>query len=406
VVDQLAAQGVRFSNAFVTTSICAASRASFLTGLYERSHGYTFRKPPISAEHMSTSYPMLLRKAGYRTGFVGKYGVSTKGRPEQEMFDVFKTHGRNPYHKKQKDGTLRHETEIAGDKAIEFLKSQPADSPFCLSISFNAVHAEDSDKEDPFPWPKAVDGMYDELEIPEPRLGAPSIYENHPEFLKKSMNRKRFFWRWHTPEKYQQNMKAYYRMISGVDHVIGRIRTELERLKLSENTIIVYMGDNGYYMGDRGFAGKWTHYEQSLRVPLIVYDPRLPTEKQGLVREEMALNIDVPATMLALAGVEVPARYQGRSLVPLINGQKVSDWRNEFLCEHLMHHADIPKWEGVRGERYVYARYFDQEPAYEFLHDLKTDPDQLTNLASLPEHRETLKMMREKCTELLLLYRN
>lgn len=400
VIDSLAADGVRFSNAFVTTSICAASRASILTGLYERTHGYTFGKPPISVEHMAKSYPALMREAGYRTGFIGKYGVKTEGKPESEIFDLFESR-KLPYFKELPDGSKRHLTEINGDTAIEFLKSNPKGKPFCLSISFNATHADDHDMEDHFPWPKAVDGMYDDIEIPPPRLSDPAIFENHPAFLKKSMNRKRYHWRWDTPEKFQKNMKAYYRMISGVDHVIGRIRNELERLDLADNTVIVFMGDNGYYMGDRGFAGKWSHYEQSLRVPLIVFDPRLEKWDRGQIREEMALNVDIAPTLLELGGIKLPGLYQGRSLTPLLSRRgKVKKWRKDFFCEHLMDNEDIPKWEGVRGERYVYARYFEQKPAYEFLHDLKTDPDQLVNLASNPEQKDILAQMRKTCDKL------
>ena len=399
VIDSLAAGGVRFRNAFVTTSICAASRASILTGLYERTHRYTFGTPPLSPAHMAESYPALLRVAGYRTGFIGKYGVRTEGEPESAMFDYFKPHGGNPYFKKQPDGTLRHETEVAGDRAINFLEGNPEGRPFCLSISFNASHAADWDLEDHFPWPKAMDGMYEDEEIPVPRLSDPAIFANHPEFLKTSMNRKRYFWRWDTPEKFQKNMRAYFRMLSGIDRVIGRIRRELEQRGLADNTVIVYTADNGYYMGDRGFAGKWSHYEQSLRVPLIIYDPRQPKEQRGAVRDEMALNIDIPATMLQLAGVEIPAHYQGRSITPLLRGGGVRQWRSDFFCEHMMDNLDIPKWEGVRGERYVYARYFEQEPVYEFLHDLETDPDQLVNLAADPGYSEILAAMKKRCDE-------
>lgn len=397
VIDHLAKNGVRFKNAFVTTSICAASRASILTSLYERTHGYTFGKPPVSKNHILHSYPMLMRKAGYRTGFIGKYGVKTKGNPETAMFDVFQTHGRNPYFKKQQDGTLRHETEIAADKAIDFLKSQPDQTPFCLSISFNAVHAEDGDKKNHFPWPKAVNGMYDDIEVPAPRLNDPAIFAKHPDFMKASMNRHRYAWRWNTPEKYQKNIKAYFRMISGVDHAIGRIRKALELNGQSEDTIIVYMGDNGYYMGDRGFAGKWSHYEQSLRVPLIVFDPRADQQLRGQVLDQITLNIDLAPTLLELAGIPIPTLYQGRSYVSLLNGKKPSNWRTRFFCEHLMNHRDIPKWEGVRGNRFVYARYFDQDPDFEFLHDLKTDPDQLINLAHKPEYQTKLNEMRAQC---------
>jgi arylsulfatase A-like enzyme len=402
VIDRLAADGLRFQNAFVTTSICAASRASFLTGLYERGHGYTFGAPPISQSDMLNSYPALLHNAGYRTGFIGKYGVKTKGRPESEIFDFFETYG--GFFIQQPDGSMRHESEVAGDKAIQFLNLHPEEKPFCLSISFKAAHANDGDRKNHFPCPKAVDGMYEDVDIPPPRLSDPAIFENLPPFLKASMNRDRYFWRWDTPAKYQKNMRAYFRMISGVDRVIGRIRKELDERGLSDNTVMIYMGDNGYYMGDRGFAGKWSHYEQSLRVPLIVYDPRLPQEKRGILIKEMALNVDVPATMLDLAGVEIPPHYQGRSLAPLFEGQGLPDWRNDFFCEHLMNHKFIPKWEGVRGERYVYARYFEQHPLYEFLHDLESDPDQLVNLASSPEHKDILTRMSKRCDELKNTY--
>ena len=406
VIDSLAARGVRFRNAFVTTSICAASRASILTGLYERTHRYTFGTPPLSPAHMAESYPALLRAAGYRTGFIGKYGVRTEGEPEPSMFDFFKPHIGNPYFKKQPDGTLRHETEVAGDRAVEFLEGNPKGKPFCLSISFCASHAADWDLENHYPWPKAVDGMYEDVKIPSPRLSDPTIFANHPEFLKTSMNRKRYFWRWDTPEKYQKNMKAYFRMLSGIDRVIGRIRRELEQRGLADNTVIIYTADNGYYMGDRGFAGKWSHYEQSLRVPLIVYDPRLSKAKWGAVRDEMALNIDIPATMLQLAGIEILTQYQGHSLSPLLQGKHASGWRNDFFCEHLLDDPDIPKWEGVRGERYVYARYFEQEPVYEFLHNLEADPDQLVNLAGDPEYRKIHAAMSKRCDELMNKYGN
>ncbi|MBT8037758.1 MAG: sulfatase [Verrucomicrobiae bacterium] len=407
VIDRLAAEGVRFENAFVTTPICAASRASIFTGLHETSHGFTFGEPPLKKGHMEKSYPMLLRKAGYRTGFIGKYGVKTEGEPESEMFDLFEPHDRLPFLMKQKDGTLRHESEVAADKAITFLKASADGKPFCLSVSFKASHANDGDLKNHFPWSKAVDGMYEEIEIPSPRLGDASIYENHPDFFKgSSMARKRFHWRWDTPEKYQKNMKAYFRMISGVDHAIGRVRHSLEETGLAANTIIIYMADNGYFMGDRGFAGKWSHYEQSLRVPLIVFDPRAAKERRGAVVNQPTLNIDLAPTLIELAGISQPRQYQGSSYVPLLHGADPSDWRKDFFCEHLMENESIPKWEGVRGERFVYAHYFDQNPSYEFLHDLKADPDQLSNLAKNPEYQRKLIEMRRRCRAIKTLLKH
>ena len=399
-LDRLARQGVRFNNAFVTTSICAASRASILTGMVERSHRYTFGTLPLAEECTQDSYPQRLRKAGYYTGFVGKFGVGVKPGAKEAMFDLFTPLSRNPYFKKQADGSLRHLTEIAGDHAIEFLRTRDQSKPFCLSVSFNAAHAEDSDKENHYPWPQAEDGLYEDLTMPPPRLAKTSDYESQPEFLKQSLNRVRYFWRWDTKDKYQKNVKAYYRMITGMDRVIGRVLDELERQGLSENTIVLFTGDNGYYKGSRGFAGKWSHYEESLKVPLIIYDPRLPKKLRGRVIERMTLNIDLSPTMLEYGMVGIPQTCQGKSLVALVAGEQVTDWRTDFFCEHLFDHLKIPKWEGVRQQRWVYARYFQQEPVFEFLHDLAADPMQRRNLALEPQYAAQLENLRNRCDQL------
>ena len=399
-LDALAKRGTRFENMFVTTSICAASRATLFTGLYERTHGYTFGKPPISKEHTEAGYPAMLRKAGYRTGFTGKYGVSNAGGSHKEQFDVFQPVNRNPYFHKTPDG-LKHEADINADNAIDFLRTNPKDKPFCLSVSFNSTHAEDGDKIDHYPWPPSADGLFLRTKMPEPRLGDPKIFEAMPEFLQKSMNRDRWYWRWDTEHKYQVNMRAYFRMLYGMDAAIGRVVAELDKLGMADNTIIIFSGDNGYYMGERGFAGKWSHFEESLRVPLIIMDPRVPKKAQGRVDSNMVLNVDIAPTILAYAGIEIPKHYQGLPLGSLTSDEAlkpVAKWRTDFFCEHLMENASIPKWEGVRDERYVYAHYFANN--FEFLHDLKTDPDQLKNLAGDASYKDVLEKMRKRCIEL------
>jgi len=398
-IDRLAAAGVRFENAFVTTSICAASRATIFTSQWERTHGFTFGTPPIPEPASDNSYPAALRRAGYRTGFIGKFGVAVHRGAREKMFDVFIPLNRSPYFKKQPDGSLRHLTEIVGDRAIEFLRGCEQDRPFCLSVSFNAAHAEDGDKVNHYPWPKAVDGLYEDVTIPPPKVSI-DFWKQLPPFFHDCMHRDRWFWRWDTPEKYQKNVKAYYRMITGLDRVMGRVLDELNVLGRAENTVVIFCGDNGYYKGSRGFAGKWSHFEESLRVPLVVYDPRLPQDQRGRVLEPMALNVDIPATIVDLAGLPLPSTYQGRSLTPLVRGRQPDDWRTDFFCEHLMNNAKIPKYEGVRGERYVYARYFEHPDDGEFLHDLEVDPDQLKNFVTDPAYREVLDRMRARCNEL------
>jgi len=411
-IDRLASEGVRFQNAFVTTSTCWVSRACLFTGCYERRHLYRVQPGPLNPQLCASSYFAVLKRQGYRTGHLGKEHVSIAKASAAAMWDVRRKLGRRPYFKTLPDGSTRHETQILGDWGIEFLKEQPADKPFCLTISFNATHAEDGDKRPGighYPWPKVMDGKYEDRHMPLPRLNDPQIYAAQPQFLKDSINRERFFWRWDTPDKYQTNMRAYFRMLSGIDHVVGRLRKQLEHQGLADNTVIIYTADNGYYLGDRGFAGKWTHYEQSLRVPMVIHDPRQPVAHRGKVRSELVLNSDLAATMISLAGQPVPDTHTGRSLAPLIMG-KTPEWRTDFLCEFLAVPRSIPLWEGVRGTRWVYARYFvngKHKPPFEFLHDLQDDPDQLVNLAALPAARRTaahvaaLANMRRRCDTLV-----
>jgi len=401
-IDRLAANGVRFENAFVTTPICWVSRAIVLTGQWTRSHSQRDAVPTVKQESLGTLLPLVLRQVGYRTGHFGKWHF--KGPPGFDpaaQYDEYEMIGRNPYFKPMPDGSKRHETDLVADKGIEFLKSQPKDKPFALNLWFNAAHAEDNDHRPGiglYPWPPSTDGMYEDRSIPPPTLGDAAIYERHPQFLKDSLNRERFFWGYDTPQKYEANVRAYYRMISGIDNAIARVVKALEEAGLADNTIIVYSADNGYYLGDRGFQGKWSHYEESLRVPMVIYDPRLPKEKRGRVVSQMALNVDLPTTFVDWAGAAKPALYEGSSLAPVVEGKDVSGWRRHFFCEHV-DLAPTLTWEGIRGQRYVYARYFDQQPPFEFLHDLQDDRDELKNLAADPAHADTLKEMRALCDQ-------
>ncbi|PCJ53320.1 MAG: mucin-desulfating sulfatase [Candidatus Hydrogenedentota bacterium] len=394
-IDRLAREGTRFTNAFVTTSICAASRASILTGLTERTHGYTFGAPPVPEAFIRTAYPALLRSAGYRTGFFGKFGIQMEGDAKEILFDDFGNRDR-PYLKKQADGTVRHVDEINTEQAMAFLQSRDNDAPFCLSVSFSSTHAEDRDLENHFPPIEAMKDSMEEITFTPPRLSDPSIFDNQPDFLKTSLNRERYFWRWDTAEKYQKNIRGYYRLVAGVDVMIRQVLDTLEQTGQAQNTVIIYAADNGYYMGDRGFAGKWSHYEESLRIPLIIFDPRQPENMRHRILDPMVLNLDIPATMLDLAGVTIPDHYQGRSLMPWLNKGEVDGWRTDFFVEHRMVHPQLPTWEGIRDTRYVYARYDGESPAYEFLHDLKTDPDQLSNVVTNPAYRGILQRLRDR----------
>jgi len=403
-LDALAARGTRFQNAFVSQSICWVSRTTLLTGMTGRSYGTPDEPELTRADIARTLCSDLLREHGYHTGFFGKWHAKMPpGYQPAEHFDAFEEIFRNPYYKPQPDGTLRHETDLIVDRGLEFVKEQPRDKPFMLYLWFNACHAEDGDRRPGighFPWPQSADGLYEDVSMPPPRLADPAIFDSLPEFLQTSITRERYFWRWNTEQKYQTNMRAYLRMVTGIDNAIGRLLTALQELGLADNTIIVYSADNGYHMGHRGLAGKWSHFEESLRVPLIIADPRVAELHRGQVTEALALNLDLPATFLDWADVPVPERYQGRSLKSLVSGERPADWRTQTFHEHFAVRQRIPAWEGVRTERFKYARYFDHGN-HEFLHDLTADPDELRNLAADPAHAETLQALRERTTRIV-----
>ena len=392
-MDKLAQQGVLFRRNFVTTSICAVSRASFLTGLYARCHGIHGFGVSLSEEQHAASYPGLLREAGYRTGFIGKYGVG-RTMPD-DKFDFSRGFaGQGRYLDKDDPSSRSHLTTIMGDQAQEFLEGSTGDQPFCLSVSFKAPHVQDGEApyfiSDP-----AYDELYADATIPPFYKNDRAHYDQLPAFLKDEYEgRIRWERRFGTPERYQESVKRYYRLIYGVDVQIGRMLDTLQRKGWDDNTVIVFAGDNGFYLGERGQAGKWLMHEESIRTPLIIRDPRQKASA-GTTRDEMALNIDCAPTMLSLAGIEPPASTNGRDLTPLVRGESPA-WRHEWFYEHLFEHSTIPKTEGVRGENWKYCDFIESDPHYEELYDLDGDPQEERNLASVSEHGGQLAAMRER----------
>ncbi len=386
-IDEMAGQGVIFTNNFVTTSICMSSRASIFTGVYLRNHKINDFRTPFTKEQYGRTYPVLLRQAGYRTGFIGKWGVGNE-MPE-DQFDYFAGFpGQGHYFPKRPDKSV-HLTEVMGEQAAEFLRGCSARQPFCLSVSFKAPHVQDEDPQQFLYSPKSAE-LYKDVEIPVPKTADPRYLRKLPLEIQRSEARRRWAVRFGTPELYQESVKSYYRLITEVDTVVGRIREQLRRMKADGDTVVVYSADNGFYLGEHGLAGKWFMHEESIRVPLIVYDPRLPASRQGQRLSQMTLNIDIAPTLLSLAGVARP-NMQGRDVTPLLRGESVP-WRREWFYEHLFEHAWIPRTEGVRTETWKYTRYLDTEPVFEELFDLAQDPLEERNLAG--DNREQLEALR------------
>jgi arylsulfatase A-like enzyme len=224
-------------------------------------------------------------------------------------------------------------------------------------------------------------------------LGEDEYFNRLPKEVREGYNRVRWKWRFDTPEKYQQMVKGYYRMITEIDNEIGMIREQLKSKGIDDNTIIILMGDNGYFLGDRQLADKWLMYDVSIRIPLIIYDPRVT--KSSAV-EEMVLNIDITKTMMDMAGVRAPQNYQGKSLAPLMENDNAHLNRNAILVEHLWDNPDIPSSEGIRTDRWKYFRY-RLINAPEELYDLKNDPLEKNNLASDKKYSTILAKLRKQC---------
>lgn len=393
VIDRLAREGVRFSQARVTTSICMVSRASLLTGQYMSRHGITAFGRAIAPEAFSRTYPALLRDAGYWTGYVGKYGV---GPARDRDFDFLRAY-EGVHWMTTPAGERIHVTEKNVRDALDFLAVRPRGRPFALTVGFFAAHAEDAAKEQYLPqeWSAA---LYDGVMIPPPRHGAPDYLAALPPFLSNEANegRVRYHWRFDTPERYQSYMSRYYRLITEVDAAIGRVIARLEAEGVADDTLIVVVGDNGYFQADRGLADKWYPYEESIRVPLVVRDPRLPPGKANLTSADLALNIDIAPTILAAAGIPAPAVMQGTDLSPLYLRGRAARWRDEFFYEHptITNRDRIPSSQAVvrRDWKYVEWPEFD----YRQLFDLKADPDERHNLAGRPERADDESRLRRR----------
>ena len=393
-LDDLAREGIRFTHAYVTTSVCWVSRASLFTGQYMSRHTRTGAGQQISPEAWSETYPSLLRSAGYWTGHVGKWH---NGPLRPADFDYSTVQPMRHWIDDPEHGRV-HVTELEARDALEFLRDRPRDRPFLLTLAFVAGHAEDQAPEQYLPQEWSA-RHYEGVTIPPSPLGGAEYFDALPDFIRNEANegRVRYHWRFDTPERYQRYMTDYYRLITEMDEAVGRVIDELKAQGVYENTLIVYSGDNGYFQADRGLADKWYPYEESIRVPLLVRDPRAPAG--GVTREAMALNIDIASTVLAAAGVPVPARMQGRDLAPLYLGADPPAWRDEFFYEHptVTSRDRIPASQAVVRRDLKYVLYPEWE--YEQLFDLRSDPTELRNLADDPGSATLLGTMRAKLAE-------
>ncbi len=381
-LDRLASGGVRFRNAFVTHALCSPSRATMLTGLQSNQHGITHNAQPFTS---TETWPALLGENGWATGYFGKWHMGTqRERPGFEDVATFVDQGiyeSCPFVVDGKDTpTKGWVDDVTTDYAIDFIKEHK-NAPFAMVVGYKTPH----DKRTP---PPRLANQWQDHEFAEPE----SFHDVAP-------------WRKGNPAKpwgpQNPDRLAYFQTLAGMDENIGRLLDTLDAEGLADDTLVIYLGDNGYYLGEHGLGDKRTAYEESIRIPMLLRYPRKLPEPQ--VRDEMVLNLDLAATILDFCGLEPAWRQSGQSMVPLLAAEpgKVP-WRELFLYQNYEDPA-YPKVTfdllAVRSPTHKYVEV-PQHPEWNQLFDLKKDPKEMRNLIADPAHQDLLAKMRAEMQKL------
>ncbi len=440
-IDQLARDGVRFTEAHVVAPVCMPSRTSFMNGQYERVHQIGFSSPNVLSDaQWDQTYPALLRREGYHVGFVGKIGLqqySFRGSP-LEKFDFWRGHDdwARFWPKEFEHLSIYHDsdaeivTPIMSDSIERFLDDAPADKPFMLSVSFSAPHGsisgsmlhpdEDGETRMTKPansHPKLVDhpvygSLYRVQEIAMPTTLGDDTAKHIPlDVHPRDGRMKTYSYSYLGADVIREHKLRYYQLIHGIDIAVGKLRDSLERRGLADNTVIVFSSDHGLLMGEYAMGGKSLLYDLTTRVPLIVFDPRASAEASGKTIDELVLSIDVPATIVSYGDLDVPSSMQGRDLRPLMQDPAM-EWRDEIFVESLFLLRTGPFMESVRTKEWKYVRYFrsegpeyaeadvdfeGREPAFEQLFDLVNDPTEEHNLVADASQAARVQSLRERC---------
>jgi len=377
-IDKLASNSLYFENAFVTTSLCSPSRASILTGMYAHAHTVIDNDTPLPSE--LPTFPSILQKAGYKTALIGKWhmgGESSEPRPGFDYWLSFPGQGKYVNPDLNLNGkTFNKEgytTDILTDYAVEFISNNvKSKTPYCLYLAHKAVH------ENFTPAQRHI-GYYKDLIIPRP--GTFENTENNragkPDWVVKQRQS------WHGTERdnlggFDNFFRRYSECMLSVDESVGRVVKTLKDLGELENTVIIYLSDNGYLMGEHGLIDKRVMYEAAIRVPLFIHYPKLIKEPKKI--EEFALNIDIAPTILELTNQDIPESMHGKSLLPLIKNIN-TEWRKDFLYEYFQDYNAVqtPTIFGLRTKDYSYITTQGLWDNYE-LYDLRTDKEQVNNL--------------------------
>ncbi len=407
-LDQLARNGVHFANGFVTTSLCSPSRASVLTGQYMHHHGVVDNNRMVRPG--TIFFPQYLQQAGYETAFVGKWhmgGGSDAPRPGFDHWVSFRGQGRYYPSNRRRPWVLNVDgkhvpqkgyiTDELTDYAIDWLKQRDGEKPFFLYLSHKAVHGM-------FYPAKRHEGRYKGKQMPVPPTMAdtPENRNNKPRWLLDQRNS------WHGVEfAYHQKMdiREHYRLyceaLLAVDESVGRVMDYLKERGWYDDTLVIYMGDNGFQWGEHGLIDKRTAYEASMRVPFIAHCPSLFSA--GTVCKQVVANIDIGPTVLEAAGIETPEQMDGRSFLQLAAGKlDPSQWRKTLLYEYYWewNFPHTPTTFALRSERYKFIQYHGIWDLDEF-YDLEKDPHEQHNLLEDPAYQKLVRQFRRELNERL-----
>ncbi|MCA1684255.1 MAG: sulfatase, partial [Actinobacteria bacterium] len=372
--------------------LCSPSRASFLTGRYAHATGVTTNADHSALSHKLVTFPKLLHDAGYATAYVGKWhmGTDDSPRPGFDRWVSFRGQGVYADPPLNVDGQAvkarGYMTDVLNKYAVEFVKSQKGEKPFCLYLAHKAVHG-------PFTPAERHKDLYAADRYPPPasagddRSGKPALRENAATEAPKKPKQPG------GPKGDFPLMRNQLRCLAAIDEGVGDLLAALAETKQLDNTLFVFTSDNGYFWGEHGGLGdkRWA-YEESIRIPLVARYPK--RAKAGTAVPQLVLNVDLCPTALDLAGVKVPADVHGRSLVPLLKGE-AAGWRTAVLTEYF-HEKNFPRtptWQSARTDRWKYVRY-PGRPEWDELYDLRADPAERTNRAGDESAGAALKDLR------------
>lgn len=408
-LDSLAKNGAHLPKAFVTTALCSPSRATILTGLYAHRHGVVDNNNPVRTDLIF--FPQLLQKAGYRTGFFGKWHMGGEDPDPQRGFDKWVSFrgqgeywpdrrgtgaptGRSPNELNVDGKTVAQKgyiTDELTDYAVGWMRDTPKDQPFFIFLSHKAVHSQ-------FVPADRHLGRYKDKKLPIP--ASRMKHEHAPTWVQNQRNS------WHGvdyPYHSELDVEHYYQRycetLLAVDDSVGRVLAELRARGQLEETLIVYMGDNGFAFGEHGLIDKRTAYEWSMRVPLIVQCPAVIPAGKPIT--SLVANLDIAPTLLEAAGAPVPTGLDGRSFWPLLRGQKMTP-RAEFLYEYFWERnfPQTPTLHALRTDRYKYVHVQGVWDIDE-LYDLQEDPGETQNLIFSPQHAPIVRQMNARLFEVL-----